>query len=351
MIKEEFKITHYLRLVVFLTFLVSLLVTVFVLPRLSRVASRIGLMDFPDSKRKVHKSPKPLVGGIGMGMGILMSSLFFIPLTDLRGVFIGTALLMIIGFLDDFSELDHKIKFLAQIIAAILMMVSSKAMLISFGHLIPGINFEMNIFIAAPLTVFCAVGVMNSINMIDGLDGLAGGVSMVGFISMGILAYFNSQMVIGLLCLALLGAVIGFLIYNWNPSKLFMGDSGSLFLGLMLAFLSIITTQGGLVKSPPVAPLLILGVPIIDTLRLMVKRIKQKRNPFAADKDHIHHILLKKCNNEVKGAVLIIISISAILSIIAIAGTYFKVPEYYMFAVFVIYAILHITILAKPQKT
>jgi UDP-GlcNAc:undecaprenyl-phosphate GlcNAc-1-phosphate transferase len=338
-------------IIVFLTFLVSLLVTVFVLPRLCVIASRIGLLDYPDSVRKMHASPKPLVGGIGMGMGMLLSSLLFIPLTDLRGVFSGTAILMIVGFLDDFTELNHRVKFVAQVIASVLLVVFSKVILMSFGNLLPSIMFDMNIFIAVPLTIFCCVGVMNSINMIDGLDGLAGGVSLVGFLSMGILAFMNGQKEIVLLCMALSGAVSGFLIFNWNPSKLFMGDSGSLFLGFALAFLSIVTTQIDHCPTPPVAPLLILGVPIVDTIRIMIKRIRQRRNPFEADKDHIHHILLKKTKYGVKGAVGIIILISALLSIIAIVGTYLRIPEYYLFAIFIGYGVIHIAVISKYPST
>lgn len=256
-----------LTLYIFLAFFVSFAIAFLILPKLTRIASRIGLMDYPDNSRKVHTMPKPLVGGLGMIIGISFSCLLFFPVSELRGFFAGVITLGIVGFLDDFRELNHRLKFLAQIGASAFMIFFSKTVLLSFGDLLSFGPINLGIF-TIPMTIFCTVGVINAINMIDGLDGLAGSISLIGFVAFSIFAYLNRQTELMLLSLALCGAVAGFLRYNWHPSRLFMGDSGSLFLGFSLAFLSIAITQTNDSLVPPVAPLLILAVPVVDTITI-----------------------------------------------------------------------------------
>ena len=319
-----------------LTFLTSLMVALFILPRLSHIALKIGLLDYP-GKRKVHASPTPLVGGLGMIIGLSFSSFLFIPLSNLRGFYAGIIMLVIAGFLDDFRELNHRWRFVAQAVAAVFMVYFSQVVLLSFGDLFSVGPIDLGLF-AIPVTVFCAVGVINAINMIDGLDGLAGGVSLIAFISFAVLAYMNNQHELMFLSIALSGAVIGFLKYNWPPSKLFMGDAGSFCLGFSLAFLSIAITQkeGSLV--PPMAALLILSVPIADTVTVMVRRIIKGRSPFLADKSHLHHLLLK-FGLDKGSAVKTILFISAVLSSLGIIGTLLDVPDYYLFLLFSIYCL------------
>lgn len=324
-----------------LTFLTSLIVTLFILPRLSNIASKIGLMDYPDNSRKVHSTPKPLIGGLGMIIGISFSCLLFFPVSELRGFFAGVITLGIVGFLDDFRELHHRLKFVAQILASAFMIFFSKTVLLSFGDILSFGPINLGIF-TIPMTIFCTVGVINAINMIDGLDGLAGGVSLTGFVAFAILAYLNHQTELVLLSLASGGAVAGFLRYNWHPSRLFMGDSGSLFLGFSLAFLSIAITQTNDSCVPPAAPLLILAVPIVDTITIMIKRILNGKNPFVADKYHFHHIFLR-FGLDKKATLTVILFLSAILSSTAIIGTILKVPECYLFFIFIGYFVLYFT--------
>ncbi|MEW6110025.1 MAG: MraY family glycosyltransferase [Nitrospirota bacterium] len=323
---------------IFLTFAASLVITLLVLPRLAHIASYIGLIDNP-GKRKVHKNPKPLIGGIGIMIGISVSLLMFAPFHNLRGFYAGLLLLAIIGFLDDFRELHHSWKFAAQIVAVLFMIYLSNTILHSFGDLLSFGSISFNrasIF----LTVFSTVGVINAINMIDGVDGLAGGVSLVAFISFSFLAYISNRTELMLLSLAFSGALIAFLRYNWHPSSLFMGDAGSLTLGFTLTFLSIALTQGKNSLIPPVAPLMILTVPIADTLTIMTKRMMKGRSPFHADKAHLHHILLRFGLSKRRTSGVIILS-SALFSSIAILGTMYKTPEYYLFSVFMAYFIIY----------
>jgi UDP-GlcNAc:undecaprenyl-phosphate GlcNAc-1-phosphate transferase len=259
----------------------------------------------------------------------------WIPLTGLRGFYAGVVLLVTVGFLDDYREVHHRVRLLAQVAAASVMMYHSKTYLYTFGDLLAlgDINFAPITILA---TVFCTVGVINALNMIDGLDGLCGGLSLVAFISFAVLAWINGINELVLISVAFSGVLVSFLKYNLNPAKLFMGDAGSLTLGFALAFLSISITQreGSLV--PSVAPLLILTVPIADTLIVMTRRVLKGKSPFRADRYHLHHILLRFGLSE-KGAVALMVAISTCFSILAIVGTIYEFREYYMFSVFGVY--------------
>lgn len=320
---------------IFGAFLLSFLITRLLLPRLSRIASAIGLLDQP-SERKVHGNPKPLVGGVGMAMGLSVACMLFVPLANLRGYFAGALLLVLIGFLDDFRELIPRWKFIVQLLAVGAMMLLSGTVLLTFGNLlgIGEISFQT---LAIPMTILGAVGVINAVNMIDGLDGLAGGVSLIAFAAIAILAYMDGQKAHMLLSLALCGSVLAFLWFNWRPASLFMGDAGSLLLGFSLAFLSIAITQKKGSTVPPVAPLLILAVPIVDTVTIMTRRVMRGGSPFQADRYHLHHIIMRFGADGEK-AVAIIMLLSLFFSGLAVTGTFLHMPEAYMFACFMAYA-------------
>lgn len=334
-----------------IVFLMSFFFSSLIIPRLLHIANKIGLIDQP-CERKIHARPKPLVGGLGMIMALSLTSLLFLPLTHMRGFFSGLIILTIIGFLDDYREISHYMKFIAQAIAVASIILFSNTVLLSFGDLFSTGNIDLGI-LAIPLTFFCVIGVINSLNMIDGLDGLAGGLSLIAFLSFAVLSYLNNHADLMALSLGLSGVVLGFLIYNWPPSKLFMGDAESLPIGFSLAFLSIAVTQGKGSNVPPVAPLLILGVPVVDTVIVMTKRILKGRSPFYADKTHIHHRLIASGKGK-KMTLYIILAISLILSLLAVGGTILKMPDYYLFLVFAIYffinVIISFTILDKKTK-
>ena len=323
-----------------LTLLLPFGITFFLLPHLGQLASGIGLVDHP-GKRKIHREPRPLIGGLGMSLAVALTGLLFIPLFNMRGFYAGLVLLVIIGFLDDFGELDHRYKFFVQIIAAVFIMYFSNVYLYTFGDLLSSgpINFHFSVPI---ITIIGTVGVCNAINMIDGLDGLAGGICLAAFASFAFLAFVGNHPTLLLLSLAICGSLIAFLKYNWNPSKLFMGDAGSLFLGFAAAFISISLTQheNSLVK--PVAPLLVLAVPIVDTVTVMIKRLMKGKNPFHADKAHLHHILLKLGFSRRQTASIIIL-LSVLFCSVAIAGTLLRIHEYYLFFFFMAYFTAYFT--------
>jgi UDP-GlcNAc:undecaprenyl-phosphate GlcNAc-1-phosphate transferase len=317
-----------------LIFLTSLSVTVLLMPRLARIGSRVGLVDRPNY-RKLHRNPKPLVGGLGMILAFALSCILYVPLAGMRGFFAGVVLLFIVGFLDDYKELGHRWKFAGQVSAAILMIYLSNVYLLSFGNLLHLGDIRFGI-LALPLSIFCIVGITNAINMIDGLDGLAGGVSLIAFSAFAILSYLGGSWNYFFIAIALCGVSLGFLRYNWRPAKVFMGDAGSLFLGFSLVYLSIIITQGPGSIVRPVVPLLILATPIADTLTLMFKRMMAGRSPFHADNYHLHHILIRMGMSK-RVAVVTILAVSAFFGVLAVVGTIFKIPDYYLFSVFVVY--------------
>jgi UDP-GlcNAc:undecaprenyl-phosphate/decaprenyl-phosphate GlcNAc-1-phosphate transferase len=323
-----------------LIFLASFFLAISVLPKLVHIAKKIGLVDHP-TQRKIHTNPCPLVGGIGMVISATFAALLFVPLTGLRGFFSGLALLLLVGFLDDFKELGHKEKFLAQIAASLLLIYFSNVVLLSFGDLLGlGDLVIPYTWLAWMLTVFCVVGVINAVNLIDGLDGLAGGITFVAFMTFCAHASFAGNTIFFLLNLAFAGAVLGFLRFNWHPAKLFMGDAGSLCLGFTLTFMAVSMSQGPEPIIKPVTALLILALPIIDTLTLMSQRIFHGKNPFKADRHHIHHIFIRYGMSR-QLSVKVIVGISAILAGVSIMGSFYDWPEYALFALFMTFFALY----------
>lgn len=328
---------------IILVFLVALFSSMFVLPKLARIAKVIGLVDTPSEKRKFHKIPRPLVGGIGMIIAATFSSLILVPITGLRGYFLGVSVLLLVGFLDDYKELGHKQKFLAQIVATLLLMYFSKVYLVSFGDLLGfgSINIPDIPWLIWGVTIFCVVGVINAVNLIDGLDGLAGGVAFIAFVTFAVHASLAGDTTLMLLNLALAGAVLGFLRFNWYPSTMFMGDAGSLCLGFSLAFIALALTQGSKAHVSPVCALLILAVPITDTLTVMSKRVLRGQSPFKADQYHLHHIFMRYGMGR-ELTVKVILGISALLSSISLLGPVYTLPDYYLFAVYLLYFFVYI---------
>ena len=311
-------------------YLLSLLTAHVSIIGLTASAGKLKLLDQPDNNRKVHVDAKPLVGGLGIVAGVMTTMLLFFPVVKYISLMFSILLILGIGVLDDRFDISFKFRFLAQIAATAITMNYFKGFhLHSFGNLLGFGPIETGIFVV-PVTIFCVLGVINAINMIDGLDGLAGTISLVAFSGFAFLAWLNDMPSFTLLGLTFAGALAAFLKFNWYPSKLFMGDAGSMSLGFVLAFFSIELTQkpGGIV--PPAAALLILAVPVTDTLVVMTRRMMQKRSPFSPDKTHMHHILFKMGLNHA-GVVIVMGSLTMIFTLIAVASTALNVPDYAMF--------------------
>ena len=276
-------------MLLFAPFIVALAVTMALIPALARRASSLRLMDLPN-ERKVHVRTIPRVGGIAMIIGAMLPVFLWVPFNkEVAAVLGGIGILCVFGVWDDRGDLDYRLKFLGQFLAA--------AVVVLYG----GIAVEVLPFfglnpiapvVSIPLTLFVLVGVTNAINLADGLDGLAGGMVLLSLCGIALLAYLASGAEVLIIAVAVLGAVLGFLRYNAYPARIFMGDAGSQFLGFTVAVLAIILTQQTNRALNPALPLLLLGVPIFDTLFVMSKRLYYGQPPFSADNNHIHHQLL-----------------------------------------------------------
>ena len=272
----------------FLIFIVAVVLTILLIPPLISVAGRIGAVDYPDV-RKVHAMPVPRIGGLGMIVGALVPILAWLSLDDRVVSFLaGAVIIAVFGLWDDRADLDYRIKFLGQL-AAVLLPVLFGGVVISH---VPFVDTELPGWIAIPLTIVLLVGVTNAINLSDGLDGLAAGLSLVSLAAIALLAYMAGGHVLLGVTLAIAGCVFGFLRYNTHPASVFMGDIGSQFLGFSVGVLAVLLTQ---VVNPALSPLLILlllGLPVLDTLTVMFQRLREGRSPFTPDKNHLHHRLL-----------------------------------------------------------
>ena len=273
------------------TLLLSLFITLSLVPPLKSLATRFKALDIPD-ERKVHTIPIPKVGGLAMAFGALIPILLWTTMNGFgRALLAGSAVIVVFGLLDDIIDLPYKTKFLAQIVAALIVIHFGQLQLNWLGHLAPD-DFRLPVALAGPLSILVIVGVTNAINLSDGLDGLAGGISLMTFICIGYLAYLGEHYFTLTLSMAVIGAIFGFLRFNTFPAVVFMGDTGSQLLGFLAICLSIHITQGNQPLSP-LLPLIILGFPILDTLTVMTERIIKDRSPFKPDQNHFHHKLIR----------------------------------------------------------
>jgi UDP-GlcNAc:undecaprenyl-phosphate GlcNAc-1-phosphate transferase len=282
-------------------FLVAALLTYLLTPQVRRIALRYRIVDRPNSRR-INRRPIPRSGGVAVAATFLVvagaflvinnaTDLVTVPFAmhplDVVALFIGGAVAAVLGALDDLLDLRARWQFLGQIALA------AGAMVLGIG-----VDFVNNPFqpgtlpfpgpVAVVFTIFWIVGMINSINWIDGLDGLSSGVAIIAAVTLGLISLSTrvNQPLIAVLCFVLAGALFGFLRWNFHPAKIFIGTSGVMFVGYTLAVLSILGT------AKVAVALLVLGVPIIDTFWIIVRRISEGRSPFSPDRTHIHHRLL-----------------------------------------------------------
>jgi UDP-GlcNAc:undecaprenyl-phosphate GlcNAc-1-phosphate transferase len=272
-----------------LGFVVAVGVTMALIPPLIKIAPRWQFLDLPQS-RKVHENPIPRVGGIAMAAGVLLALGVWGNLATATSALIaGIVVLVAFGMWDDRVSLSAGPKFLGQAVAVLVVMIWGD---VSIGSLTLADRYVMPEWIAAPLTFFFLIGATNAINLADGLDGLAGGTTLMCLAGLALLAFTVGSPQVGGVSLLIIGAVLGFLRYNTYPARVFMGDTGSQLLGFSAAVLSVMLTQDVAAPLSSALPLLLLGVPIIDTLTVMAGRMLAGYSPFKADRNHIHHRLL-----------------------------------------------------------
>jgi len=286
-----------------LTFFLAVLIISLVI----KYSSRIGMLDIPNA-RSSHVAPTPRGAGVGIYLASLFSFLLFYPhiVGEYWSFFLAQFLIFFVGVYDDNREASPKIKFIVIILSAVLIFFFNDFRIDTLGTWF-GYSISLPLWIALPFTVFAITGFTNALNLIDGLDGLAGGVSMVIFLAFFYIGYHYGDMFIQVVSFLMIAALVGFLLFNWHPAAIFMGDSGSLVLGFTIAAVAIRAIEYVSVTSI----LFLAALPIIDTIVVMVRRMQRGQSPFMPDKTHLHHkIVMWRKNVDYSVVLLILIQIS-----------------------------------------
>lgn len=318
--------------------LVALTTTIFLHLILPRFAHSVGLVDHPNT-RKSHQGRVPLIGGIAMYIGFVIAFISLDVSWAYKFVFLlASGIVFLTGLIDDINELSAKQRFMAQAIAAIIMAVGAGHVLHDLGAIgIGGGTVSLGTF-AIPFTIFATIGVINALNMSDGIDGLAGGLSVVSLIGFAIAAWFAGMHDHLQVLLLLISVVTAFLLFNFRfPGRsralVFMGDAGSTFLGFALAWFAISLSQGEQRAIAPVTALWLIALPLFDTVAIMLRRILKKRSPFSADREHLHHAFVLS-GLGVAPSALIIFALSITAVIVGLYSHYKGFSEATMFYLF-----------------
>jgi len=295
-------------------FTIALAVAYFITPHIKNLAIKAGAMDKPDA-RKVHTKPVPRMGGLAIYLGFVLAVLASVYVNnEILGLLLGGTVILIVGVIDDLKQMSPKVKLLGQILAALVLVMFNiriEWLTNPFGDMI------YLQYLSVPITVLWVVGLTNTINLIDGLDGLAAGVSTIASFTILLVALQQNFWLVAILTAALAGSALGFLQHNFSPAKIFMGDTGSMFLGFMLAAVSILGTVKSAATIALIVPIVALGLPIMDTAFAIIRRYSSGRPIFKPDKGHLHHRLLAMGLSQ-KQAVLLMYVISGCLGLSAI---------------------------------
>lgn len=317
-----------------IAFLLAFITAFVITPYTIRLAKKVGAVDYPNDRR-INKKPMPRLGGLAVIAGFMISAIYLIITMSIEkkvnfaeeglnrkliGCLLGAIILGITCYIDDVKDLKPLVKLAGQVIAAIVV-VSSGVLIDNFTIPFKENNVMLNEVFSFVLTVGWIVGITNAINLIDGLDGLSSGITLISCISLLIIFALNESPLIAIILItALAGAIVGFLPYNFNPAKTFIGDVGSNFMGFAIAVISILGVAKTYTAIVIIAPIIVLALPIFDTLWAIVRRIvktKSIKGVFKADKGHLHHRLMAKGYTQ-KQAVLILYGITATLGMVAI---------------------------------
>ncbi len=284
-------------------------------PLVKKIAYHINALDIPN-ERKVHKNKMPLLGGLIIYIGFLFGYILYMPKDEkMIYVIIASMVIILTGIIDDIKPLSAKHKLIGQIISALIIVSFTNLLISDISFFDYYINFGI---LKYPITIIFIVSLINCINLIDGLDGLAGGISAIFFLTIGILACFfpNITSLEIILSFIMFGACLGFLVFNFHPAKIFMGDTGSMFLGFMISIICLMGFKTVTLTSFLI-PIVILTIPILDTLFAIIRRIINKKPIYEADKKHLHHQLLNKKFSQ-RVTVLIIYLASILFSLATI---------------------------------
>ncbi len=338
-----------------IVFLISLMVTLFMTPVAKKLAFLLKAIDHPND-RKVHSYSMPRLGGVAIFSGFMIAVIFGISMAllmhmrlnylGLWGILIGASFILLVGIVDDMRGISASRKLVLQIIAAAIPMF--------FGVQITWLSVPVTGIIllgvfSIPFTILWVVGFSNALNFIDGLDGLASGITAIAAITLFLVAIRIHQPGAAILLIALAGAAIGFLRYNFNPASIFLGDSGSLFLGYILAVSSVVGVLKSTIFLALLIPIMILAIPIFDAASVILRRVKDGRHIFDADRRHLHHRLLDRGFSHKQVVVSIYVACIA-LSIGALITTYFGVGRMFMAAGIAASIVLAATIIVSIKN-
>jgi len=310
---SEFAIT------VFLTIAVAFVISFAMTPIVKTFAQKVGAMDVPGEARRVHDHPIPRMGGLAIFLGFILSVLLFAHVDrTIQGILLGSVIIVATGAVDDIVSLNAWVKLVLQIIAASVAVFYGVRIEVLVNPIVwSSADYWVLGKLSIPLTVFWIVAITNSVNLIDGLDGLAVGVSTISSLTMFVIALIVAVDNVAVILAALVGACIGFMPYNLNPAKIFMGDTGSLLLGYILATMSVLGLFKFYAVVSFVVPLLAIAVPLFDTAFAFLRRILHGQSPMHPDRGHFHHRLIDMGLSQ-KQAVAVLYSISAILGLAAV---------------------------------
>ncbi len=297
--------------------LASFFLTAVLMPLVIHLAKACRCIDVPGARR-LHKKATPRWGGVAFFAGLLPVVMYANGGGALTAYVAASSLLIMGGVVDDLRELGWKIKFAWMAVAATILIYGGGAQIQQVGSYGAFGVIDLGWF-SIPFTYLCIIGVTNAINLLDGLDGLAGGVSLIGFLFLGIAAILTGNPVVATVCFGFVGALGGFLLYNFPSAKVFMGDSGSTFLGFSLAYVAICLTQQGAQSVDVLFPVLLLLLPIFDTLWVLVVRLAHGRNPFVGDNSHLHYLIVQRTNVSPVRAVLVLWALTALFGLFALA--------------------------------
>lgn len=308
-------------------FIISFIISVILTPILIKVAKKYNVVDIPVEKRKIHKKPVPYLGGVAIYVATIIVSIIGIYLVNINDqiqlekdsntisiIFIGSIIIFIMGLLDDIFQVNYKIKLLVQIIVSIYIVVSLD---ISIAYInIPIVDYSFELAdVGYIVSIMWIIGIMNSINLMDGMDGLSGGISVIALYSIIVLSILNGSFFTVILAISLQGAILGFLVYNYPPARIFMGDTGSLIIGYFIGIISLLGYKNATFISF-IVPIAILAIPILDTFFAIIRRTLRGVSWGNADSSHIHHKMIEHTNKN--AALLLIYGLTAIFSFAAI---------------------------------
>lgn len=334
--------------IVLVTFVTSLLLV----PIIKKIAIHINALDIPN-ERKVHKVPIPRLGGLAIFLAFLLGYILYGQVsTQMLSVLIGGFIIILTGIVDDIKPIPAIYKFLCQTIAASITVIYGKLFFSNITLL--GLNLVFPTWINMLLSIIFIVAIINAINLIDGLDGLASGISSIYFLTIAILGFALNKLggLDIILSLIMLGSTLGFLVHNFPPARIFMGDTGSMFLGFMIAVIALLGYKVATITSL-IIPILLLFIPIFDTIVAIIRRTLKHESIGKPDKEHLHHQLLRMTSSPTK-TVLIIYFVNSIFSAISVlfvlGDNKQAIALYAVVMIFFIFLILKTNILFEHKK-